>query len=220
MSRSKPWTLYGIIIGAFVVALLAAKYAVSYRNTAGDPIDIDDGPWTSTVKRGEMILDVRGTGTVVQSSKSRKATVKAEIRELMADELRPNQKTIVDTKRGFISGRVAAIAPLNGSGTRNVEVALRPTPQDLIQNLPVDVTVIIGQLKNVLYVGRPVHAEANSTSSVFRVTDNSEWAERVTVKFGRAGVNTIEVLDGLKEGDRIIWGEMSAWDGYDRIRLP
>jgi hypothetical protein len=39
------------------------------------------------------------------------------------------------------------------------------------------------------------------------------------VKFGRASVNTIEVLEGLNEGNQIIVSDMSAWDGVDRVRL-
>ena len=42
---------------------------------------------------------------------------------------------------------------------------------------------------------------------------------RVIVKFGRSSVNTIEVLDGLKEADKIILSDMSAWDNFDQIRL-
>jgi HlyD family secretion protein len=41
----------------------------------------------------------------------------------------------------------------------------------------------------------------------------------VQVKFGRSSVNTIEVLSGLKEGDRVILSDMSAWDGQDRLRI-
>ena len=42
---------------------------------------------------------------------------------------------------------------------------------------------------------------------------------RVIVKFGSASVSTIEVLDGLKEGDQIIPSDMSAWDNVNQIRL-
>jgi hypothetical protein len=45
---------------------------------------------------------------------------------------------------------------------------------------------------------------------VFKFVDGGEQAVRVTVKFGRASVNTIEVLDGLKEGDKIIPSDMNA----------
>jgi HlyD family secretion protein len=39
------------------------------------------------------------------------------------------------------------------------------------------------------------------------------------VKLGRASVNTIEVLDGLKVGDRVILSDMSQYDSYQRLRL-
>ena len=32
------------------------------------------------------------------------------------------------------------------------------------------------------------------------------------VKLGRASVNTIEVLEGLKPGDQVILSDTSAWD--------
>jgi HlyD family secretion protein len=32
-------------------------------------------------------------------------------------------------------------------------------------------------------------------------------------------VNTIEVLEGLRVGDRVILSDMSAWDAHDRVRL-
>ena len=41
----------------------------------------------------------------------------------------------------------------------------------------------------------------------------------MNVKLGRASVNTIEVLEGLKVGDRVILSDMSQYDSYQRIRL-
>lgn len=42
---------------------------------------------------------------------------------------------------------------------------------------------------------------------------------RTRVKLGRASSSTIEVLDGLKEGDRVIISDMSSVANADRIRL-
>ena len=54
---------------------------------------------------------------------------------------------------------------------------------------------------------------------MFRITVGGTEAERVNVTFGRASVQTIEVLEGLKVGDQIILSDMSNWDKFDRIRL-
>jgi hypothetical protein len=41
----------------------------------------------------------------------------------------------------------------------------------------------------------------------------------VSVKVGRASVNSIQVIEGLKEGDTVILSDMSRYDNVDRIRL-
>lgn len=71
----------------------------------------------------------------------------------------------------------------------------------------------------ILYVKRPFNAEPEHRVSVFKIVEQGEQVERVAVKFGRGSTNVIEVLDGLREGDKIIVSDMSAWDQYDRIRL-
>jgi hypothetical protein len=42
---------------------------------------------------------------------------------------------------------------------------------------------------------------------------------RVPVKVGRASVKSIQVMEGLNEGDTVILSDMSRWDNTDRIRL-
>jgi HlyD family secretion protein len=41
----------------------------------------------------------------------------------------------------------------------------------------------------------------------------------VNVKLGRSSVNTVEILQGLQIGDKVILSDMSQWDSVDRIRL-
>jgi len=41
----------------------------------------------------------------------------------------------------------------------------------------------------------------------------------VPVKVGRASVNSIQIQDGLHEGDTVVLSDMSRWDNTDRIRL-
>jgi HlyD family secretion protein len=94
-----------------------------------------------------------------------------------------------------------------------------PLPEGARPDLSVDGTITLEKLNNVMYVGRPVHGEADSTISLFKLVDDGSEAERVTVKLGRTSVNTVEILQGLQVGDKVILSDMSAWDNYDRIRL-
>ena len=54
---------------------------------------------------------------------------------------------------------------------------------------------------------------------VFKVIDNGNAAERVSVQFGRVSVTTIQVLSGLNPGDTIILSDMSAYDQFARIQI-
>jgi HlyD family secretion protein len=71
----------------------------------------------------------------------------------------------------------------------------------------------------VLFVGRPVHGQSDSTVGIFKLDEDGSDATRVNVKLGRSSVNTIEIVSGLKVGDKVILSDMSAWDTFDRIRL-
>jgi HlyD family secretion protein len=68
-------------------------------------------------------------------------------------------------------------------------------------------------------MGRPVFGQPNSLVTLFKVDADGKEANRVQVKLGRSSVNTIEILEGLKVGDKVILSDMSAQDQHNRIRL-
>jgi HlyD family secretion protein len=41
----------------------------------------------------------------------------------------------------------------------------------------------------------------------------------VRVKFGRGSVNSMEIVDGLQEGDRVILSDLSQYDEHPRLKL-
>jgi multidrug efflux pump subunit AcrA (membrane-fusion protein) len=120
----------------------------------------------------------------------------------------------------LVKGHVSRLSPSPSGGTRTVDIALDAAlPEGAGIDLPVSATIDIGKLENVVYVGRPVHGAANSSISLFKLASDATEAQRITVKLGRASVQTIEVLDGLKPGDQIILSDMSQWDQANRIHL-
>ena len=130
------------------------------------------------------------------------------------------QKATVDTRNGMVSGHVSRIDPSVQNGTVTMDVAIDgPLPDGARPDLSVDGTIEVENLKDVLYVGRPVHGASQSTISLFKLTPDGSEATRVNVKLGRSSVNTVEILQGLQVGDRVILSDMSQWDNYDRVRL-
>jgi len=147
-----------------------------------------------------------------------KASLK--VAETQARDIQIGQPASIDTHNGVIPGRVQRIDPAVQNGTVTVDVELLgPLPQGARPDLSVDGTIDLERLSNVLSVGRPALGNENSTISLFRIDPDGKTATRVSVKVGRASVNSIQVLEGLKEGDQVILSDMSRWDGVDHIRL-
>ncbi len=148
--------------------------------------------------------------------------LKAEIKiaETQAKDVVIGQTASVDTRNGIVTGHVSRVDPSVQNGTVTVDVQFEGLlPDGARPDLSVDGTVELENLKNVMYVGRPVHGASQSTISLFKLTPDGSEAVRTNVKLGRSSVNTVEILDGLQVGDRVILSDMSQWDNYDRIRL-
>jgi len=148
--------------------------------------------------------------------------LKAEIKiaETQAKDVSIGQKAAIDTRNGVVNGHVSRIDPSVLNGTVTVDVAIEDAlPQGARADLSVDGTIELENLKDVLYVGRPVRGQSDSTIGLFKLADDGSEAVRVNVKLGRSSVNAIEILQGLKAGDKVILSDMSAWDAFDRIRL-
>jgi HlyD family secretion protein len=105
-------------------------------------------------------------------------------------------------------------------GAVRVDIALGgPLPKGARPDLSVEGTIELERIENTLYVGRPVRAQENGQASLFKLVEGGRAAMRVQVRFGRSSVNTIEIIEGLQEGDQVILSDMSAWDRFDRVRL-
>jgi RND family efflux transporter MFP subunit len=154
---------------------------------------------------------------VVQLGKLKAAL---QIAETQARDISIGLPSAIDTHNGVVAGHVTRIDPAVLNGTRTVDVQLDgPLPAGAVKGLSVDGTIDLEHLHDVLYVGRPALGNENSTLSLFKESPDHKTAERVQVKVGRASVNSIQVLEGLKEGDTVILSDMSRYDGVDRIRL-
>ena len=148
--------------------------------------------------------------------------LKAELKvpETQAKDVEVGLSAEIDTRFGVVTGTVSRKDPAATNGTVTVDVSLTGAlPRGAVPDLSVDGTVQLERLENVLYVGRPSLGQEDSTVGIFRVTSEAGDAARVQVKLGRSSVNSIEVVSGLSEGDRVVLSDMSAWDAYDRVRL-
>lgn len=192
---------------------------IAQNADSGVPVVNRDALWPFTAKRGDLALRVRGLGTIVAVEEPGKFAARIVLPDANATDVELGQSAEVDTHEGIVEGRVSHIKPTS-DGLTVVDIALDSKLQAKVSTGDsVDGAINIGSLQNVLYIGRPVHAPANSEVSLFKIVGNGSEAERVNVRFGRASVNEIQVLSGLKEGDTVILSDMSAYDNFNRIQI-
>jgi len=163
------------------------------------------------VQPGAMLAKVVQPGHLMAALK---------IAETQARDVQSGEPAAVDTHNGIISGTVMRVDPAVQNGTVTVDVKLTgELPRGARPDLSVDGTIDLERLDNILYVGRPAFGQENSTISLFKLDADGKEAMRVPVKVGRESVNSIQVYEGLHEGDTVILSDMSRWDKTDRIRL-
>jgi HlyD family secretion protein len=135
-------------------------------------------------------------------------------------DVHQGQTVEIDTRNGLVDGSVTRVDPSVQEGSVLVEVRLDgELPDGARPDLAVDGAILIERLTNVLFVGRPVQSQENATVGIYRLEKDGRHASRVPVSLGHSSVDTIEVNNGLCEGDVVILSDTSRWDDHDRIRL-
>ena len=174
-------------------------------------------PLATPLQEGQYVTSGQQIARIVVPDR-----LKAEIRitQTQIQEISPGQRALIDTRSDTIEGQVTRIDPAVRGGTVTIDVALiGALPPSARADLSVDGLVIIEQLDDVVHMGRPQFGQANQQVSVFKLTDDGNFAERVTVMLGASSVNDIQVVSGLQPGDVVILSDMSQWDRFDRVRL-
>ncbi|HTB97093.1 MAG TPA: HlyD family efflux transporter periplasmic adaptor subunit [Terracidiphilus sp.] len=174
-------------------------------------------PLAMPVQVGQHVAVGTSVAEVIQRDKLKAAL---QIAETQARDIQLGQPAAIDTHNGVIPGHVTRIDPSVVNGTRTVDVDLDgPLPPGAVPQLSVDGTIDLERIADTVQVGRPALGNENSTLSLFKLDPDGKGATRVSVKVGRASVNSIQVLEGLKEGDVVILSDMSRYDAVDRVRL-
>ena len=172
---------------------------------------------TLPLELGQWVVPGQVLATVAQPGR-----LKAVLRvpETQARDVVIGQSVEVDTRNGIAKGHVLRVDPSVQNGTVTVEVSLDgPLPRGARPDLSVDGTIEIERLPDVLHVGRPAYGQGESTVGLFKLDAEGKYATRVPVKLGRSSVNTIQVAQGLKVGDRVIISDMSQWDNVARVKI-
>ena len=169
------------------------------------------------VEIGQRVTPGTNLARVAQPEKL-KAVVR--VAETQVKDVAIGQLASVDTRNGTVEGKVARIDPSVQNGTVAVDITLTGAlPKSARPDMTVDGTIELERLPDVLYVGRPAQGQADSLVSLFKIQEGTNEAIRTKVKLGRNSVSTVEIVEGLKQGDQVVLSDTSAWDAFDRIKV-
>jgi len=162
----------------------------------------------STVRRGDILARIADLSAY---------RVEATISDIHAAKLAAGMRARVTLEGAAIGGTIETVDPRIVNGVVKFYVTLdQPAHARLRNNLRVDVAVITGSRANTLVVRRGALGRTDA-SHAFVIRDDA--AVRVPVRFGLAGTDTIEILDGLQEGDQVVISDVSEYEDVNELKL-
>lgn len=143
--------------------------------------------------------------------------VELEVPESYADELSPGLRVEVRIGAQTLAGELASIAPEVLERQVLARVRLLDPTTGLRQRQRVSARVLIEEKPDVLMLARGPFVENHGGRQAW-VLDGSE-AVRRPIRLGATAVAAVEVLDGLKPGDRVVIAGSDLFEDAERIRV-
>ena len=198
------------------IVLLVAIGGVAMR--AAQPASVArDSIWLDTVRQGDIALEVRALGVLTSAH-----TAELRVAETQMKEVAAGQPVTIQfqSRKETVAGTLTQVRPGVTNGTVTVDMQFNEAlPAGIAVQSPMDGSITIRRLSNVVYVGRPVFGKPNAQDTLFKIEPDGQTAVRIKVQYGETSINVIQIKSGLHPGDKIILSDMSAYDKYDRVTL-
>ena len=161
-----------------------------------------------TVERGSMSIfaSANGTLTSLQPRRTELTVGTCETGRGARLVFGENQRSLV----GKVTGRTEA-------GQCEVDIA-DALPEGVGVGRTMEELIVSDKLKDVVFFARLAGSQPHGSSAIF-VPEGESQARRVAVQYGAMSGPLIQVLHGLRTGDRVIVTDMSKWADHPRVRL-
>lgn len=160
---------------------------------------------------------VAGTGvlTVVDLSAFE---IEVQVPEVFARELGSGMAAEIQDANGKYAGEVSAISPevVDGQVVGRIRFGDKK-PDGLRQNQRLTTRILMDEHPNVLMVERGPFVDTGAGRVAYVVRGGV--AERTAIEVGATSLNAVEIVSGVKEGDRIVISGTDQFDGAQRVAL-
>lgn len=144
----------------------------------------------------------------------------AEVDEYYLDRLRQDQVATGEAGGTRRELRVTRVYPRVENGVFMVDLAFAGgMPADLLPGQTLQGKIALGDDSRSLVVPAGSFLQHTGGHWIFVVSEDGRSAVRRPIKIGRRNVEQVEVLGGLKPGDRVITSDYTSFDRIDRIEL-
>jgi HlyD family secretion protein len=144
--------------------------------------------------------------------------VELEIPESYATDLGIGMTAEITTPEGKATGKLSALSP---EVVRNQVLArvrfTGPQPANLRQSQRVSARLLIEEKNNVLMLPRGPFVETGGGRIAY-VVENGV-AERRPIRLGGTSVAAVEILEGVKEGDKVVVAGSDSFDNAQRVSI-
>jgi len=171
-------------------------------------LDVELG---QSVSVGETLAFVGGTDQLI---------AEINVPQNQVEQIQIGQLVDISTRKSVSDGKVTRIDPVVSDGTVLIEVDLTgDLPSGARPDLSVDATIKAGELKNVVFIERPVNIQPGTTNTLYRLNQNQDQASSVQVTFGAEAGKYIQIMKGASAGERFILSDTSLWQQFESVIL-
>ena len=144
--------------------------------------------------------------------------IEVQVPEVFAHDLGAGMPAEIQDGSGKYAGEVSAISPevVNGQVTGRVRFGDKK-PAGLRQNQQLTTRILMDEHPNVLMVERGPFVDTGAGRVAYIV--RGDVAERTTIQVGATSLNSVEIVSGVKEGDRVVISGTDQFNGAQRVAL-
>jgi HlyD family secretion protein len=146
--------------------------------------------------------------------------IQAQVDEYYLGRVAPGQTAQIDLDGRTLNLKVERIYPQVKDGVFNVDLSFQgPQPQGLVPGEMVQGKLSLGADQSALILPAGAFLERSGGDWAFVVSPDGGHADRRRIKIGRRNSEQVEVLSGLRPGERVITSDYQGLEKIDRVDL-
>ena len=145
--------------------------------------------------------------------------VDAEIADTYGDRVAAGGKAIVKIGNEKLEGTVSSVTPLSKNGVISFSVQLKDDSNSRLRSgLKTDVYVMNAVKEDVVRIANASYYVGRGEYELFVSNSDNEIVKR-KVQLGDSNFEYVEVLSGLKPGDRVVVSDMGEYKNKNKLKL-